>query len=278
MTTSPIDRLTSEGDAYRDRVARRGEYADLVTRLHASVPGLLPASARVLIVSRGDQGLLAIPGIEGSHFPQAADGQYAGHYPQDSAAAIEHLEAARAAGGQFLLFPATSFWWLDHYSGFRGHLDANYKRVRDDVDCLIFDLRADEDSASMPRAVHGHQDVEWGQIIALVEAILPPAATLAVLDGPKADAPSIGEHPVRMIAIPEPAGGEDAPPKVSDISARLGSAAREGVDYMILPHRRARDPALARVLRLALEARYRPVLRHADVCAIFDTRQPAQRP
>jgi hypothetical protein len=44
-----------------------------------------------------------------------------------------------------LLFPATAFWWLEHYEGFRRHLKSRYRVVveREDV-CLIFDLRAPE--------------------------------------------------------------------------------------------------------------------------------------
>ena len=69
-------------------------------------------------------------------------GNYDGRRPNDSAEAINRLEAIRARGAQYLLLPATAFWWLDHYQKFREHLDAHYRViVRDENTCIIFDLR-----------------------------------------------------------------------------------------------------------------------------------------
>jgi glycosyltransferase involved in cell wall biosynthesis len=68
-------------------------------------------------------------------------GEYAGYYPAGSEEAIAHLEALRAKGGEFLLFPATSLWWLEHYEGFGEHLKSNYRLVYEQEDtCLIFSL------------------------------------------------------------------------------------------------------------------------------------------
>ena len=67
------------------------------------------------------------------------------YYPADDEEAIAHLESLRAKGAEFLLFPATAFWWLEHYEGFRRHLKSRYRVVADRKDvCLIFDLRAPE--------------------------------------------------------------------------------------------------------------------------------------
>ena len=69
-------------------------------------------------------------------------GNYDGRRPNDSAEAINRLEAIRARGAQYLLLPATAFWWLDHYQKFREHLDAHYRVImRDENTCIIFDLR-----------------------------------------------------------------------------------------------------------------------------------------
>ena len=73
------------------------------------------------------------------HFPQVK-GAYAGHYPGDSSGAIEQLETLRAQGASFIVFPGTSLWWLDHYTEFREHLDARYRRICSSDDCVIFDL------------------------------------------------------------------------------------------------------------------------------------------
>ena len=66
----------------------------------------LPAGARVLVVSRGDEDIVDFARHRGEHFPQAEDGRYAGHHPADSAEAIAHLEALREAGAEYLVIPA----------------------------------------------------------------------------------------------------------------------------------------------------------------------------
>jgi hypothetical protein len=82
------------------------------------------------------------------HFPEARPGVYAGYHPADSDAAIAELEAIRARGAAFLLFPGTALWWLDHYDGLRKHLEDGYRCVRRDERCAIFDLR--ERAAQQP--------------------------------------------------------------------------------------------------------------------------------
>jgi glycosyltransferase involved in cell wall biosynthesis len=74
-------------------------------------------------------------------------GDYASHYPSGSEEAIAHLESLRAKGGEYVVFPATSLWWLEHYEGFGEHLRANYRLVYDREDtCLIFSLREPDDN------------------------------------------------------------------------------------------------------------------------------------
>ena len=101
----------------------RAEYDAVLAELPGAVVGLVPAGARVLVVSRGDDRLLALDGREGGHFPQAADGTYAGHHPPDSEAAVAEVERMRAAGWRYLVFPITALWWLDHYAELRRHLE-----------------------------------------------------------------------------------------------------------------------------------------------------------
>jgi SAM-dependent methyltransferase len=55
--------------------------------------------------------------------------------------AILELEALRAKGACFLLFPATELWRLDAFDGLRDHVEANCRvAVRTD-DCVVFTLR-----------------------------------------------------------------------------------------------------------------------------------------
>ena len=115
----------------------------VVQHVHELAATALPPGATVLVVSRGDEQLVQLQDCRGWHFPQAAGGEYAGHHPADSDAAVEHLEDLRARGAEFLVVPATSGWWLDYYGGFTQHLDTRYARVaqRDDG-YVLFSLAA----------------------------------------------------------------------------------------------------------------------------------------
>jgi GT2 family glycosyltransferase len=142
-------------DANRDRFERkwnvtwqphrrreRESYTAVVARVREIVASTVPEQATVLVVSRGDDALLELGGRPAGHFPQQEDGTYAGHYPADSGDAIGQLEALRAVGAEYLLFPSPSFWWLEHYGGFRQHLDLRYRRVEDEDagHCVIYGL------------------------------------------------------------------------------------------------------------------------------------------
>jgi glycosyltransferase involved in cell wall biosynthesis len=109
--------------------------------VQAFVAEAVPEGATVLVVSRGDDELVALEGRVGWHFPQAEDGVYAGHHPQDSEVAVRHLEELRVRGATHLVIPATSAWWLDHYADFRRHLEERFAVVAADPEtCVAFDL------------------------------------------------------------------------------------------------------------------------------------------
>jgi GT2 family glycosyltransferase len=104
-------------------------YERLRRQFPVTVRNIIPAGARILVVTRGDGVLLKLPGYDGWHFPRADDGTYAGHHPADDDEAIDHLEQLRRDGAGFLVIPSTSTWWLEHYRGFRNHLDERYDDV-----------------------------------------------------------------------------------------------------------------------------------------------------
>jgi glycosyltransferase involved in cell wall biosynthesis len=111
--------------------------ADDVRRAVAEV---VPTEAGVLVVSKGDPELVHLPGRRAHHFPRALDGRWAGYHPRDSRAAIEHLESLSDEAG-FLVIPAPSRWWLDHYEAFAGHLRAVHETIWNDDSCVIYRLR-----------------------------------------------------------------------------------------------------------------------------------------
>jgi GT2 family glycosyltransferase len=116
-------------------------YEDLVVRIRAEVAASLPEDATILVVSRGDEEVLRLGPRTAWHFPQDDNGQYAGYYPATSEEAIAQLEALRERGGQYLLFPSTALWWLDHYAELGAYLESNYRLVlREEEVCAVFML------------------------------------------------------------------------------------------------------------------------------------------
>ncbi len=151
-------------------------YLEFARRFQRVVGKSIASGAVVAIVSKGDPTILELEGRTTWHFPRSEDGSYTGYYPGDCDAAIGHLESLRRQGAEYLVFPQHSFWWLDHYSKFRAHLESNYALIaRDDDSCLIYALsgeprkqnakplslrgliRSDEVEAETPRQpISGH--------------------------------------------------------------------------------------------------------------------------
>jgi len=100
----------------------------------------LPRDAVIAVVSKGDDELLRLDCRQAWHFPANDEGEYAGYYPADSAEAIDRLEALRARGADFLLFPPCARWWLEHYTEFARYLETRYRIVVHEETCLIVSL------------------------------------------------------------------------------------------------------------------------------------------
>ena len=143
LLKKPKDSLLATDRTARQRTSMPTEqYSELLVSLRQAVQAHVPAGKTVAVVSRGDTTLLDLEGRAGWHFPQNADGVYTGYYPADSGQAIEQLKTIRAKGADFLLIPATSLWWFDHYREFDEYLEDRFKCVLwDEKVCVIFDLR-----------------------------------------------------------------------------------------------------------------------------------------
>jgi GT2 family glycosyltransferase len=134
------DKWKAPWQPYGRRQSHR--YRELIEQVRRAIVDAVPAGAAVLVVSRGDAELLRVDGRRTWHFPRSGDGAYAGHHPADSREAVTLLETERAAGAEYIVFPATGIWWLEYYEGLQRHLDVRYLRVYSDPDTgVIFDLR-----------------------------------------------------------------------------------------------------------------------------------------
>ncbi len=123
-------------------------YRRLIAGIREVVREVIPAGARMLVINNGDPDLLDLDDRDARHFPQDADGSYAGFHPAESADAISHLESLQRAGAGYLLVPSPALWWLEHYSGFAQYLAESGDELFRDADlCVIFRL-------SQPKSDH----------------------------------------------------------------------------------------------------------------------------
>jgi len=117
------------------------EYERIREEIREVVESRLPdTDDPVVVLSRGDEALVAFRDRAGWHFPQTQDGRFAGHYPERSEDVIAGLEALRARGAGYFVLPSTSLWWLDHYDGFRRYLDERCREVVRTDACVVFAL------------------------------------------------------------------------------------------------------------------------------------------
>lgn len=251
-------------------------YDGVVRDLPPLVARETEAGSTILVVSKGDDRLLRIEGRSGWHFPRTADGRYAGYHPADSEEAVAHLERLRQQGADYILFPQTSLWWLDHYSGLKRHLEAKYEARSTELGAL-FDVRTPRavvDGASTTNAPGDSERADAATapvpaaqtarpLASIVGGLLPDDARLAVT--------IIQSHglggllPSRAAAIPL---DEDE----TLVLAAVQERATAGSQFLVVPHEvfgwLADRPSLASELR----ARYRLITRQKHLCEIYDLR------
>jgi hypothetical protein len=117
-------------------------YRELIDRVHDCIDRHVPHGSVVLIASKGDDRLTRLSGHRAWHFPRDPEGLYAGHYPAHSGEALTHLRQLYAQGAQYLVFPWTAHWWLEHYGELASHLSAHHEPiVSRHGTCVIYALR-----------------------------------------------------------------------------------------------------------------------------------------
>jgi len=136
--------LAEDGERrYHNRLLYLYEH-QVAARLVATLDGTVPSGATVIVATGGSTELRWLDGRDALPFPQGEDGHHPGRdepRPQGRSA-ITHLEALRAKGGQYLVFPETQSWWLDHDAELDLYLANRYDRLSPaGDDAVVFDLR-----------------------------------------------------------------------------------------------------------------------------------------
>jgi hypothetical protein len=140
-----------------DGLAPADNYAALVDKVCAAANRRLPQDAAALVVSKGDERLVALNGRRAGHFPQTEAGIYAGHYPGSSAEAIAHLQSLRSKGFGYLVLPSSAFWWLDHYQELNSYLTDHADQLHGDDVCRIYRLGRNAAVSHVSSAPNGRQ-------------------------------------------------------------------------------------------------------------------------
>jgi len=243
----------------------------LVARIREVIPEVVPVGAIVAVASKGDPELVLLPGRHGWHFPRDASGRYAGHYPPDGRAAVEHVEQLRAAGAGFLVFPATGRWWLEHdrYSELREHLESKGVVVLDqEGTCVIYNLAVPAPDAS-PRqgALPSGQTSDNGEILSqqamdLVRRGVAPEATVITLAGALAQRQILPSgHRVLGLAL----GRTDA-----ELLIELAGLAAEAPAVFVVPANKRGALHRLPLLYEYLQSHGRVALDHRHVCTVVE--------
>jgi hypothetical protein len=261
--------LGNEGGLAVARGLSPVEYEQLVSAIREVVHRVVPLNATVLVVSRGDDQLLRLGPRQAMHFPQTEDGKYAGYHPADSESAIAMVEDLRKTGADYLLLPATGFWWLEHYEGFRAHLERNYQVVEFNPSCWIVHLSEGTsvaaDTSFMAETVHVPDVVP--PVRELIDALLPAQARIAFLVADLKDTGLDGHETWRMPTEPES--------EWEALHDSLRALEGSGIQFIVIPSSAfgwlAEHPEVAE----RLQARHRFVTRQEHLCEIYELCAPA---
>ena len=255
------------------------DYVGLVDQITSMVTAMVPPGETVLMVSKGDEALLRLGSRRGWHFPRLSDGRYAGYYPADSDDAIRQLEELRERGAGYIVFPATSLWWLDHYPDLSRHLESRYQSVvRDEQICAIYALGDSPAAKTRPSSVRVETGahparrlaVSADQLNSFLDSILPDEATVAVVSSGDESVLQLRDR--RMWHFPRDPSGAYAGqnPANSDIAIdQLEGLRSRGLEFLVVPRE---TPWLSNYPDFIgqVEQRYRCVARQRYLCTVFD--------
>ena len=150
MARAPRTREGGSGDG------RRAAASDLaaahVAAVRERVQMIAAPGAVVLVASGGDPTLVDLGSQPCRHFPQGADGGWAGFDPVDGRAAINHLEAQRTDGARYFVLPTPAFSWQYRFPELHEHLELEYRRVHQDQHLVVYDLATTDNAVVLDPA------------------------------------------------------------------------------------------------------------------------------
>ncbi len=267
----PVAKAPATQGGIADKYAN---YQQLIARVRQVVSQAVPPGATIAVVSKGDNALLKLDGLNAWHFPQRDDGVYAGHHPADSAAAIAQLDRLKQKGADFLLIPQTAFWWLDHYREFRAYLDAKTKLVvRQEDTCAIFALRESSGAPPTKTASSSAPQRGSGQLCDFLRLLLPPDARVLIIS--KGDPTLLETEGLDSAHFPQDATGGYAgyyPADSAEAIAQLEALRRRGAEFLVVPRESAWWLDFYRDFSSHLQQRCRLVTRQENLCTVFDLR------
>ena len=246
------------------------DYDAVVRGTREAVAHSVPADATLLVVSRGDEQLLQLEDRIAWHFPRGADGKYVGYHPADSAAALAHLDEWRLRGAQYLVVPATLFWWLEYYEDFAHNLRTGHGVVFEDESCIIFRLGTQSLSAAGLDAAERISR----PLADLLDRLLPAEAGVAVV--------SSGDE--RLVRLSGRTAAHFPPTQSETLTdqrdssqalAALEQMRQEGVEYLVVPHMAPSWLDVHPDFLGEVERRYPCVAYRNDVCSVFALSGPA---
>ena len=222
--------------------APKDTYEKLVEDIVATVDRVLPPNANVLVVSKGDDRLLQVPGRRCSHFPQDEGGGYLGYYPKNGGDALQLLETAQNAGAEFFVLPATALWWLEQYPELAERLGQAQPVVDQPDLCLVFGLADD-------------------MLSDVLRSLLPENARLAAVAGPS----GLGMRNVML--FPNDLSEDQAVEHVDRLTAT-------GIQFLVVPRDTFRWLAAQPRLEEHLRTQHRFVTRQSHACEIYELGRP----
>jgi glycosyltransferase involved in cell wall biosynthesis len=246
------------------------DYQRTISQIREVVRAILPADTRVLIVSKGDEDLVQLAGRIGLHFPQTEDGTYAGHYPTDCAAAIAHLEALRAKGANFLLFPKTAFWWFSNYQGLKDYLETRFRMIANTgPSCVIYAL-----GDIPPDPKKSYADLVQ-RLRDSVRTVVPADGTVAVVSKGDDELLKLStRHAWHFPCEEDLTYCGYHPANSADAIARLEAIKARGAQFLLFPATAFWWLDFFGELRRHLETRYGPPIRREGVCLLFSLAEP----